>query len=155
MSRFHRTLLNRMTEQKDTSSATTSAGLGGQERSEECVKEGDTGEEGAGSEDEQSSHHSRDTEQGQDGGDTGQGPEQSDTSLVGTAAHDTSSEERRESTAESPTDEDAAALFPPTVDKEERRRTAAAKRATEETLLSAQERYLARKRAKLTAPELN
>ena len=42
-----------------------------------------------------------------------------------------------------------------TMDKEERRRTASAKRVNEETLGSAKERYLARKRAKLSTPVIS
>ena len=41
-------------------------------------------------------------------------------------------------------------LFPPTVDKEARRKMASAKRSNKETLKSARERYLARKKAKLS-----
>lgn len=43
-------------------------------------------------------------------------------------------------------------LFPPTEDKELKRKVASAKRTSEESLGSARERYLARKKAKITAP---
>lgn len=48
-----------------------------------------------------------------------------------------------------------SAKGPPIVDKEERRKISAAKRTNEQTLGSAKERYLARKRAKLSAPVIS
>ena len=75
---------------------------------------------------------------------------------------DSTSAERRESrtlekldSAVSAAATDDVSLFPPTIDKEKRRKVAAAKRANEESLQSARERYLARKRAKLTAPVIS
>lgn len=72
-------------------------------------------------------------------------------------------EERRNSSGSAPGEEEkgqeretpSASLFPPTVDKEGRRKAAAIKRTNEETLGSARDRYLARKKAKLTAPVIS
>lgn len=50
---------------------------------------------------------------------------------------------------------DVAQCLPAVVDKEERRKMASAKRTNEETLGSAKERYLARKRIKLSAPVIS
>lgn len=52
-------------------------------------------------------------------------------------------------------EEDKVAPSSPVVDKEERRKAASAKRTNEETLSSAKERYLARKRAKLSVPVIS
>lgn len=58
----------------------------------------------------------------------------------------------RQDEPEEPEGKDSMSLFPPVVDKEKRRKEASAKRTNEESLSSAKERYLARKRAKISTP---
>ena len=72
--------------------------------------------------------------------------------------------ERTDSSSSVPANEEDApqgkevvttSLFPVKVDKEALRKVAAAKRTNEDSLGSARERYLARKKAKLTAPVIS
>ena len=159
ISRFHRTLLNRITEgdrpsdggadggkeeAEDASKAGSENSRSDMERGQSPVEVGGQSPEGQGSNEGQSPRvPSQDKPEGGEMSDEGQ--------------------EARTLTTEGDVDSskesgggglvvDTVSLFPPTVDKAQMRKVAAAKRANEETTLSAKERYLARKRAKLTAP---
>lgn len=167
ISRFHRTLLNKMTDTEDRSKVKKRSGVD----SEGLKVEERSGEEDRSVEDEEREKPSR-TSRLSSGGENSVGsPVESTADEPGVRGGEEAlppgtqgDQEMRESrppTADSDVgapvaeDTEAAALFPPTIDKEKRRKIAATKRANDESLQSARDRYLARKRAKLTAPVIS
>ncbi len=158
MSRFHRNLLDRITEQAPSHESKE------EEKEEEVNKERVLEKEGGGRQDKE-----RQDKAGQSGGqDLGQGQAgvlKGEAELEGSGEGDNGSsippdsgqtDEGSSSMASTSSEPDTVApLFPPTVDKEMRRKLAFAKRTNEDNLSSAKDRYLARKRAKLSAPAIS
>ena len=165
ISRFHRTLLNRITDPDAKSSSKKEARERAVERPTSSGEVRDTEEEGrrsdgeGGKKQEQSLEHSRDKEtlargeraESESNSSSAEEPERSPDNTRVSPSEETPAADTETGSVETQT----PSLFPPTVDKEAKRRVAAAKRANEETLSSAKERYLARKRAKLTAPVIS
>lgn len=173
MSRFHRTLLHRITE-PGSGGSTKEESVGGRER------EDSLGESGERRSSNGEARQEPERQSGQRLESTGQSPERSqrtenmeqepemDVERTSSADREVSPSKVNDGEGEGgsrPTESEVVtspglssgeartpSLFPPTVDKEMKRKVAAAKRANEDTLSSAKERYLARKRAKLTAP---
>ena len=162
ISRFHRTLLNKITDTEDRSK------VGERAERESKVEErsSGSGEEDKSTEDQQR-NQSSESRLSSGGENSVESPVEStvddkpETRGGEEAPPPSEGGERRESrpsTADSDVgvsvaeDTEATSLFPPTVDKEKRRKIAATKRSNEESLQSAKDRYLARKKAKLTAP---
>lgn len=164
MSRFHRTLLHRIAEpgselSKSKESSATSGGRQ-EEKEEDGIRErrrssdGDrrSGEEEGRQRLKEDTRESPETmEQQEEEAKIGQtAPAEGEDGGASSEAND--GERTGPAKSELPTSVEPPSLFPPTVDKEARRKVAATKRANEETVSSAKERYLARKRAKVTAP---
>lgn len=158
ISRFHRTLLNKITKKEDRSKVV----VGGTEGSGDG--EDEVGEEVSHKDQLAESRLSPGTENPIGSLSEQHMPDDDVTSPSGLERREgdePGSVERRESRTStggdevSPEDVEAAALFPPTVDKEKRRKIAATKRVNEETLQSAKERFMARKKAKRTAPVIS
>lgn len=161
ISRFHRTLLNRMTEPGSSSSESNSR-EGRLERSGEQPGRVEGGRERRSSSDSDGdrSEHSRSQEKvprsrslknepasspGEEDASPSRHVEGEEGETPKPGGSEAGAEPDKEETKQ-------VSLFPPTVDREMKRKVASAKRANEESLSSAKERYLARKKAKLTAP---
>lgn len=133
--------------------------MGGREREESSGKSGERGEQSVREERGTSSEQEQRLESTEQSYERTENTEQSVKEQDSDIAQ-TSSAEREEggvspskvNDGEGIAESESISLFPPTVDKEVRRRVAATKRANDETLSSAKERYMARKRAKVTAP---